>query len=181
MYLQQKTNFFQKTPRWIDRVFDSPKLLNFSANLAGMTNAKELGAMTVSMLQGDNGRQAKEYLRFTNWLQQETKPDVIILSNGMLLGLAHAIKQVIDIPIVCTLQGEDSFLDTLPEPYRSEAWRIFAEQTHCADALIPVSQYYAQSNESKVESGSAEMHRHSKRDISRWIWRTGDQSQIPRF
>ena len=143
VYLQQKTGFFRNTPRWIDRILDSRWLLNLSAKQAGMTKASELGEMTVSMLRGETGRQVKEFSRFTHWLKDQTKPDVIILPNGMLLGLAHAIKKEFDIPIVCTLQGEDAFLDALPEPYRTDAWQIFSERTESADAFIPVSNYYA--------------------------------------
>ena len=154
VYLQQKMRFFQKTPHWIDRAFDSRWLLNLSAKQAGMTNASELGEMTISMMLGDKGRQAKEYQRFMIWLKEQPKPDAVILPNGMLLGLANTIKKEMDIPILCTLQGEDSFLDTLPEPYATEAWHIFAKQTEYADALIPVSYYYAREMKERLNLNS---------------------------
>ncbi|MHC4096004.1 MAG: glycosyltransferase family 4 protein, partial [Planctomycetota bacterium] len=39
VYLQQKSAFFRKTPRWLDRIFDSPKLLGWLARKAKMTSA----------------------------------------------------------------------------------------------------------------------------------------------
>ncbi len=143
LYLQQNSSFFKNTPRWIDQIFDSQWLLNLSAKQAGMTKASTLGEMMISMLQGDQGCLVKEFDRFAVWLKEQEKADVIILPNGMLLSLARTIKKEWGIPVICTLQGEDSFIDALPEPYLSEAWRLFEELTEYADALIPVSYYYA--------------------------------------
>ena len=64
VYLQQKVNLFQKTPRWIDKLFDSPWLLRLSSKRAGMTAASELGELTLSMLAGEEGRQVKELQSF---------------------------------------------------------------------------------------------------------------------
>jgi glycosyltransferase involved in cell wall biosynthesis len=143
MYLQQKTDFFRKTPRWVDRLLDSKSLLKLSATQVGMTKPEELGEMMVSMLLGKEGRQAKEFERFISWLKEQEAPDVIILPNGMLVSLAMAIQSEFSIPVVCTLQGEDSFINSLPEPYRSDAWRQMKEHTGYVDAFIPVSHYYA--------------------------------------
>jgi glycosyltransferase involved in cell wall biosynthesis len=44
--------------------------------------------------------------------------------------------------VVCTLQGEDSFLDRLPEGDRQAAWQALAERSADIDAFIAVSQYY---------------------------------------
>ncbi|MFH1737685.1 MAG: glycosyltransferase family 4 protein [bacterium] len=143
VYLQQKSALFRKTPRCIDRFFDAHWLLDFSARRAAMTKSSELGEMTVSMLAGEEGRQAKELNRFAQWLQNQQRPDVVILSTGMLLGLAKVISRDLGFPLVCTLQGEDGFLDALPEPYQSEAWRLFTSSQEYVDAFIPVSYYYA--------------------------------------
>ena len=118
VYLQQKLLFFRRTPRWLDKLFDSPKLLKWVARKAGMTNAKDLGQMTISMLRGEKGRQIKELDRLIEWLQtQDNKPDVVCLSNVLLVGLAKRIKQRLGVPVVCLLQDEDGFLDGLSSPY----------------------------------------------------------------
>ncbi len=53
VYLQQKSGFFRRTPRWFDRLLDSPRLLRWIGRKAGMTSARNLGQMTISMLRGE--------------------------------------------------------------------------------------------------------------------------------
>jgi glycosyltransferase involved in cell wall biosynthesis len=47
-------------------------------------------------------------------------------------------------PIVCTLQGEDLFLEGLHEPYRTEAKDLIGAKVEHVDAFISVSDYYAE-------------------------------------
>jgi glycosyltransferase involved in cell wall biosynthesis len=141
VYLQQKSALFRKSPRWLDRLFDAPRLLRLAAGRAGSTEARELGDLTVSTLRGEEGRQIKELERLAGWLK-ETQPEVVCLSNALLVGLARRIKERTGAPVVCTLQGEDAFLDSLPEGHRQAAWRALSERAADVDAFIGVSHYY---------------------------------------
>ena len=143
VYLQQKSALFRKTPRWVDRIFDAPGVLRGAAKRAGMTQAHDLGDLTVSMLRGEDGRQAKELDHLVEWLAADGKADVVVLSNALLMGLARRIKKETGALVVCTLQGEDTFLDSLPEPDRAAAWRTLAERAADVDAFIAVSRYHA--------------------------------------
>jgi glycosyltransferase involved in cell wall biosynthesis len=112
--------------------------------MAGMTSAKDLGETTISMLRGEQGQQIKELNRLVDWLDtHENKPDVICLSNVLLLGLARRIKQRLGVPVVCLLQDEDGFLDGLSSPYAEQAWQIIRERAGDVNTFIAVSQYYA--------------------------------------
>jgi glycosyltransferase involved in cell wall biosynthesis len=142
VYLQQKSALFRKTPRWLDRLWDSPGLLRIAVARASMTNARQLGALTLSMLRGEEGNQAKELDRLASWLSSEERVDIVCLSNVLLIGLARRIKQQTGAAIVCTLQGEDSFLDSLPKPSCHQCWDLIAERAADADAFIAVSRYY---------------------------------------
>jgi len=145
VYLQQKLGFFRKTPRWLDCLFDNSLLLKGVGKLAGMTSARDLGETTVSMLKGRDGRQEKELLRLANWLAaMDPKPDVIIVSNILLAGLAGTLKEKLQIPIVCLLQDEEGFLDSLPEAYARQGWQLVGQDAAAFDALICVSGYYQQ-------------------------------------
>lgn len=158
VYLQQKSSFFQKTPRWFDKMLDSPGLLRWVGRLAGMTSAKDLGQTTTSMLRGEEGRQIKELDRLVEWLcEQDTKPDVVCLSNIMLVGLARCIKQRLGVPVACLLQDEDGFLDALPSPYSDQAWEILVERASDIDAYISVSKYYAEVMQQRLEIASERM------------------------
>lgn len=142
VYLQQKMGIFRKTPRWVDRWLDSGRLLKRVGKLSGMTSAKELGETTVSMLKGPNGRQLKELNRLTDWLKTQPRPDVIVLSNILLAGMAPALKEALGVPLVCMLQDEDGFVDSLPGPYAREAWSLIGQNKAAFDAMIAVSGYY---------------------------------------
>jgi len=144
VYLQQKSSLFRRTPRWLDGLFDSPKLLRWLSRHAGMTGAKDLGAMTVSMLAGEQGRQTKELDRLIEWLvAQDNKPDVLCLSNALLIGLARPVRQKLRVPVVCLLQDEDGFLDGLASPYSQQAWQLIAGRAADVDMFIAVSKYFA--------------------------------------
>jgi glycosyltransferase involved in cell wall biosynthesis len=145
VYLQQKFSIFRKTPRWLDSLFDSQRLLRWAGRRAGMTSAKELGQTTISMLQGEHGKQTKELERLIEWLSiDHNKPDIVCLSNVLLSGLAPAIKQELGIPVICMLQDEDAFLDGLPSPYSQQAWNIIIEIANDINSFIAVSDYYAE-------------------------------------
>lgn len=145
VYLQQKLSLFRKTPRWIDRLFDSRKLLEWAGRKAGMTRARDLGETTISMLQGEHGRQVKELDRLVDWLRtQEGGCDLVSLSNVLLVGLTSRIKEKLRVPVVCWLQDEDGFLDGLAEPYAARAWDIVRERSRGIDGFWAVSRYFGQ-------------------------------------
>jgi glycosyltransferase involved in cell wall biosynthesis len=142
MFLQQKLPIFRRTPRWVDRAFDATGLLTLASRFAGMTRARDLGEMSVETLRGTDSHQAKEWNRMVEWLAP-LQPDVVALSNGLLAGLASGIKESLGCRVVCSLQGEDSFLDSLPDPYKSQAWAGLAATATHVDRFVGVSQYYA--------------------------------------
>ena len=159
VYLQQKSTFFRKTPRWLDSLLDSPKLLRWIGRKAGMTSARVLGQTTISMLRGEEGRQTKELQRLVEWLyKQENRPDIICLSNILLIGLAKSIKQKLEVPVVCLLQDEDGFLDGLISPYSEQAWQIISERTNDIDAFIGVSKYYTDTIQQRLQLSQDRTH-----------------------
>jgi len=143
VFLEQKYPAFRNMPDWLNRLFSSPALLRFAAGFAGMTSANALGDSAVSMLQGTESRQAGEVERLIAWLRTQPRPDVICLSNSLLSGLARRLKEEFRAPVVCTLQGEDSFLDGLPEPYRKQSWDLLARRCAEMDHFVAVSHYYS--------------------------------------
>ncbi|HWX23154.1 MAG TPA: glycosyltransferase family 4 protein [Candidatus Binatia bacterium] len=150
VFLEQKIPAFRHTPDWLNRALSSPALLRLAANLAGMTTARELGEAAVSMLQGEQSRQAQEVERLVTWLRSQPAPEVFCLSNSLLSGLTHRLKEEFHVPIVCTMQGEDSFLDALPEPYRKQSWDLLARRCAEIDQFIAVSQYFGDSMRSRL-------------------------------
>jgi len=142
-YLEQYVPLFRRTPRWLDRLWDSKTVLSLASRRSLSTNPKMLGEMTVSVLRGEDGFQRKEIDKFVDWVKHQAPPDVVNLPYTLLLGLAEPLKQALQIPILCTLQGEDLFLDGLQEPYRTEALNLIREQLRHVDQFLSVSEYYA--------------------------------------
>ena len=142
-YLEQYVPFFRKTPLWLDRLWDSKFVLGLASRKSLSTNPKLLGEMTVSVLKGEDGFQRKEIEKLIDWLKSEQLPDVISLPYTLLISLAAPLKEALNRPVVCTLQGEDLFLDGLQEPYRSEALSLIRRQMDHVDLFLSVSEYYA--------------------------------------
>ncbi|MBN1516091.1 glycosyltransferase family 4 protein [Candidatus Sumerlaeota bacterium] len=157
VYLQQKFSLFRHTPRWIDRVFDAQWLLRGVAKKAGMTEAHELGEMTFSMIRGEHGNQAKELRRMIDWLQAHEQPfDVVNLSNALLIGMARELRERLKIPVLCTLQGEDTFIDALGEPWTRRVWDELSVRAAEADGLVSISEYYAHAMRERLGEAVAE-------------------------
>jgi len=142
-YLEQYVPFFRKTPRWLDRLWDSKTVLNLASRRSISTNPKMLGEMTVSVLKGEDGFQRKEIDKFVDWVKDQAPPDVVNLPYSLLISLAEPLKQTLKAPVVCTLQGEDLFLDGLQEPYRTQALDLIRDQIEHVDMFLSVSEYYA--------------------------------------
>ncbi len=144
IYLKQRFPVFRHMPAFVDKMLNSKSVLNLAAQNAGSTRAKGLEEMTVSMLLGEEGLQKEELERLVEWLRDEAKPDVVHLSNALLLGLARRIKQEMNIPVVCSLQDEDVWVDVMSDKHREEVWQIMEARGREVDAFIAVSDFYAE-------------------------------------
>ena len=69
VYLEQKLPWFRRAPQWLHRALASPKLLGLLGGLAGRTRAEDVGELTVSMLRGEEGNQAREIAELVAWLK----------------------------------------------------------------------------------------------------------------
>jgi glycosyltransferase involved in cell wall biosynthesis len=142
VFLEQQVPLFRRTPRVFDRLWDAPWVLRLASKRQIKVDPKSLGEMTVSMLRGEQGFQAKEIHKLLDWLRHEPRFDVISLPYALLLGLAEPLRRELGVPVCCTLQGEDLFLDGLGPPYRDQALALIRSAARHVDAFLPVSQYY---------------------------------------
>jgi glycosyltransferase involved in cell wall biosynthesis len=142
VYLEQKSEWFRTAPAWVHRLFGSPSLLKLVAGRAAKTRAADLGDITVSMLRGEEGHQVRELDQFIAFLKTQSKPDIICLSNALLAGMARRLRAEFRVPIVCVLQGEDTFLDSLPDSHRALAWKTLADRCRDIDLFIPPTNYF---------------------------------------
>ncbi len=142
-YLQEKIPLFRYTPRWLDGWLDHPALLRLVAGRGVSVDPAKLGGMTVSMLRGEAGNQRKELDKLVDWLLGEVRPDVVHLSNAMMLGLARKVAERCGPPVVCSLSGEDIFLEKLVAPHYEQARQLLRERARDVDAFVALNRYYA--------------------------------------
>lgn len=144
VYLQQRWPLFRRLPRPLSRLLDRPGFLTWiSRRGASSTDPAELGELTLSVLQGEEGRQARELERLVAWLREELRPDVVHITNSLLSGLARRIKEELAVPVVVSVQGEDLFLQGLPERDRQRVVATLRRRAADADAFIAPSREYA--------------------------------------
>jgi len=141
--LEQQSAFFRKTRWLLDGLWDAPWMIRLATKTSIAVDPHVLGAMTVSMLRGEDGYQRKDIGKLTRWLATEPAPDLVTLPNSLLTGLAKPIRQAVRRPLCCTLQGEDLFLSQLPEPYRSQSWELVRANTAHVDCYAAVSEFAA--------------------------------------
>lgn len=158
VYLQQKSALFRKTPRWLDRLFDSRGLLRWAGRKAGMTDTKDVAETLISMLRGEHGRQVKELQRLVAFLVAHERPDVVSLSNALLVGLVRRIKDALGVPVICSLQDEEGYVDALSEPYRAEAWGLLRERGAEVDAFIAPSAFYGRRMQERLDLPAERFH-----------------------
>jgi len=143
VFLQQHLALFRKTPWALDRLLDFPPLLRLATRWGVSVDPQQLGAMTVSMLHGPDGFQRKEIAKLVRYLADEMGPDIVTLPNSLLIGLAPAIKAELRVPVCCTFQGEELFLDSLGEPYKSKSLELIRAHAAHVDAFVAVSRFGA--------------------------------------
>ncbi|HUG69374.1 MAG TPA: glycosyltransferase family 4 protein [Pirellulaceae bacterium] len=143
VFLEQQLPGYRFLPGFARSFLDHPSLIRWATKRASSTSPKSLGALTVSILRGDHGYQATEVTKICDWLSKSVHPDLVNFSNVMIAGCVPHLKRELNVPVVVTLQGDDIFLESLPEPYKSQALTEIRNLVAHVDAFLTHSQYYA--------------------------------------
>jgi glycosyltransferase involved in cell wall biosynthesis len=138
LYLRHQVPLVRRAPRWAQRILDARPLLSIAGRLSGATTPRALQDLTLSMLRGDAFTSAADAEALPRWLES-VRPDVIHLSNALLIGLAEPLRKAIGVPVTCTLQDEDTWIDAMDREAREEAWRIMTRHAASVDLFLPVS------------------------------------------
>ena len=142
MYLREKVPFLKNMPVFFDKIVDSGPMLKMAARRAGTTRTEELEEMTLNMIRGENAFPEKELQRLVDYLCRDGKPDIIHLSNALIIGLARRIKKKMDVKVVCSLLNEDDWIDEMAEPYQSRAWKLISKEAPNVDNFLTPSTYF---------------------------------------
>jgi len=157
-YLREKASWYREAPRWVEQLLDSGPALRWAARMAGSTKASGLEEMTLSMLEGEDGPHAPELHRLLEYLQAVVRPDVVHLSNALLLGLAGPVRRSIGCKIVCSLQDENEWIDPMEAGYRQQIWDLMARRAEDVDRFIAASLYYARFAQGRLGLSHHQVH-----------------------
>ena len=142
VFLQQKLPIFRHLPPWLHKLLNHAGLLRSAAKRSHMTSAREHGEMALEMLRIESSPFDKELDKLIDFLATE-KPDVLCLGTALQAGMIRQLKARLGVKVICTFQGEDSFLDGLPEPFKTSCWKELRTRVADADLLVAPSQFYA--------------------------------------
>ena len=157
-YLKQVYPIFRKMPDWFEKLLDSKPMMRMAASMAGSTRAKGLEDMTISMLLGERGEQKEELDKMVNWIAEHCKPDIIHISNALLLGLAKRLKEKTGVPVLCSLQDEDVWVDAMQPKFQQKIWDLMHERAEDVDALVAVSNFFAETMKKQMNLRDEKMH-----------------------
>tara|TARA_R110002049_G_scaffold4601_5_gene32696 strand:+ start:971106 stop:972377 length:1272 start_codon:yes stop_codon:yes gene_type:complete len=145
VYMLQQWPWLRHLPKPFWRIIDWPPLIRWATSHASSTDAAKLGDLAVSMLQGSHGRQADEVARLVDWLAKDIQPDAIVFSNLLIAGALPDIRAALPAAkLVVMLQGDDIFLDYLPEESRAKAVGLCSGLIKHVDHLVVNSRFYGE-------------------------------------
>jgi glycosyltransferase involved in cell wall biosynthesis len=158
IYVKQMFPALRHMPGWLHNLLNSGPMLKYAAHKAGSTRAHGLEALTESMLLGEDGLQRDDLAEVVNYLKHHEKPDIVHFSNALLLGMAGMIRREVGVPVVCSLQDEDVWIDAMEPAAREKMWALMARQALKTDALIAVSDWFAGEMKKKMQLPDGLVH-----------------------
>ncbi len=149
-YVEQKMFGNRRMPSWMKRMLGSDTMLDMASSLSGTTSAEGMEDMTLSMIEGEGLAFEENVKQLIDWVKQTEKPDVIQLSSSLLLGIAKELKKETKLPIVCSLQDEEVWIDSLKSEFAEKAWQGVLANAKYVDRFITTSYYYQQIVETRL-------------------------------
>lgn len=144
VYLASKWHWWPAVPGFLKRWLDRPAVIRLATRRAVSNDAAQLGQLTLDMLAGESGPQREQVEELARFMGKQLRPDIVVFSNALLAGAVRRIKQVFSGPVLCVLQGDDIFLDSLPDSHRDLVLRSLRDRVQDFDGFLTHSRYYAE-------------------------------------
>ncbi len=144
VYLASQWRWWRAVPSFLKHWLDHPAIIRWATSKAVSNDAKQLGQLTLDMLAGESGPQREQVEELAKFIGEQLRPDVVVFSNALLAGAVRRIKQLFTGPVLCVLQGDDIFLDGLPDSHREQVMSALRERAKDFDGFITHSRYYAE-------------------------------------
>ena len=141
-YLAQKFFGKRKMPKWMKKLTGSDAMLKLASSRSGTTSAKGMEDMTLSMIKGNDLAFMDHINQMIGWIQTQEKPDIIHLSSTLIIGIAKVLRNQLNIPIICSVQDEEIWIDSLNKNDADLAWQSIAENIGYVDHFVTTSEFY---------------------------------------
>ena len=142
VYLSQKYYRKRSLPQWMEKALNSDFSLSLAASFSGSTSAGVLEEMTLSMITGEDEVFRRQAPALVEWIGQHERPDIVHLSSSLLIGVGKAIGKATGIPIVCSLQDEEIWIEALGKEWAQAAWQGIGASMSYIDCFIAPSEFY---------------------------------------
>lgn len=144
VYLSSQWRWWRAVPGFLKHWLDRPAIIRWATSKAVSNDAKQLGQLTLDMLAGESGPQREQVEELAQFIGEQLKPDIVVFSNALLAGSVRRIKQLFAGPVLCVLQGDDIFLDSLPDSHRESVLQALRTRARDFYGFITHSRYYAE-------------------------------------
>jgi glycosyltransferase involved in cell wall biosynthesis len=143
VYLAQTFGVLRRPIPFLDRLLSNRLVLKAVSSFSFATDPAVLGELTLSVLRGEDGHQKKSLEELVEFLEWSVRPDLVHLTNSLFAGMAPVLKRRLGVPVVSSFQGEDLFLEGLPDRHRQSAVELIREASEAIDLFLAVSGYTA--------------------------------------
>ena len=126
--------------------------LDLAASISGSTSANGMENMTMSMITGSDGAFKRNLADMIEWIKKDGAPDIVHLSSSLLIGIAAPLKKELGVLVVCSLQDEEVWIDSLKDKWSDIAWEAIIANSTGVDAFITTSNYYKTIIDKKMPS-----------------------------
>ncbi|MDR2814690.1 MAG: glycosyltransferase family 4 protein [Prevotellaceae bacterium] len=149
-YVAEKFFRRRQMPRWLAKMLGAKAMLRLAASFSGSTSAGGMEGITLAMVKGEGAAFRNQVAPLVSWIKDHEKPDVVHLSSTLIAGVAKAVKQQAAIPVVCSLQDEEVWIDNLKKEYADAAWKGIADNLKYIDKLIASSEFYKKAAQRRI-------------------------------
>lgn len=159
MWLDQAVPLFRHLPGWMTDWLDKPGVIRRATSGTVKVDATKLGPMTLATVKGETGAQRREHRKFVRWLKEESQPKLVNLTNLLIGGCIPMIKKELpNVPILVTIQGDDLFLGQLTEPWRTRVIDQMKSLANEVDGFVTFSRFYADEMSEMLEIDPEKFH-----------------------
>lgn len=134
-----------RVPLALAGMMRKPRTVKDMTSFAVAGHVDRNGPTAVNVLAGRDKLLRREFSRLIEHLRQSGfgRPDVVVLANAMLTGLAQPLRASLGSRIVCLSQGSDRYVEELAEPYRSDARKLVRKNARHLAMVIATSRFFA--------------------------------------